>query len=252
MFADVTSANIVGYQNNDWLGGDFYMMGMQFEKVDGTPVKLSEINFGDMTGPYYDDQGDFVRTAPQIQISMADSEGFHPTFYFLADGAPDFTNPGWTDGLGNPIDDSIVVDAGIGFWFRDGAGSSGFNPAGQVMPDSPFVKPLDTHFRQLVCPFPKAVTLADIDFGEIAKTAPFYDDNGDFVNTATQIQVPLDKSAGTHPTYYFLADGDEDFTNPGWTDGLGNPIDESTIVLPAGRGCWFKANANINVTFTLK
>lgn len=229
------------------------MMGMQFETTAGQPIKLSDINFGGMTGPKYDDGDAFLATAPQIQISNLNSEGFSGIYYFLADGAPNFIDPGWTDNGGNPIDaDKVVIDPSVGFWFRDPGATSDYNPAGQIVPDSPFVKPVGQgEYRQLVCPFPVAVSLADIDFGDIAKTAPEYGDGSSFLNMATQIQIPNDKGDGWVGIYYFLSDGAEDFTNPGWTDNGGNPVDETKIILPAGRGCWFKANADLNVTFTL-
>ena len=234
MFADVTSANIVGYQNNDWLGTTFYMMGMQFEKTDGKPVKLSEINFGNMVGPKYDDDFSFTKTAPQIQISMANSETFHPTYYFLADGAPDFTNPGWTDAVGNPISDDIVVDAGIGFWFRDPVSDKPtFKPAGQVMPDSPWSKTFSkVDYFMLVNPFPMDTALSDISFSDLEKSAPYYSDDDAWLNTATQLQVPFANREG-FTAYYFLADGNETYDGPGWVDQGGNNVDITKIVIPA-------------------
>ena len=246
--SDIESENIVGYQTQSWMNkGTYYMMGMQFETTAGASIKLNDIDFGGMTGPYFDDDGAFVATAPQVQLAFANSEGT-TSYYYLADGNETMDGPGWTDNGGNPANPDVSV--ALGFWYRNTTSTApSFTTAGQVVPDSPWEKDLDAHFRMLVSPFPTATTLADINFGKIAETAPYYDDDGNFVATATQIQVPFVSSEG-FTTYFYLADGNETMDGPGWTDNGGNPVDASSIIIPAGRGCWFKGNAPLTVTFT--
>lgn len=246
--SDIESENIVGYQTQSWMNkGDYYMMGMQFETTAGTSIKLNDIDFGDMTGPLYDEDNAFRATAPQVQLSFPNREGV-TMYYYLADGNETMDGPGWTDQFGNAVNPD--VSAALGFWYRNTTSTApSFTTAGQVVPDSPWEKDLDANFRMLVSPFPTATSLADIDFGEIAKSAPFYDDNSAFRQTATQIQVPFASREG-FTTYYFLADGNETYDGPGWTDAFGNPVDESTIIIPAGRGCWFKGSTSLTVTFT--
>ena len=92
-----------------------------------------------------------------------------------------------------------------------------------------------------------SVKLNEIDFGDM--TGPLYGDGESFLTTAPQIQLAFPNSEGV-TAYYFLADGNETFDGPGWTDNGGNPIDEASIVIPAGRGAWFKGNKALTLTFT--
>ena len=244
----IESANTVGYTTQAWMNkGTYYMMGMQFETTTGGSVKLNDIDFGDMTGPFYDSGNQFRTTAPQVQLAFADSEGT-TTYFYLADGNATFDGPGWTDNVGNPVNPD--VSAALGFWYRNTTSDTpSFTTAGQVVPDSPFEKTYNASWRMLVNPFPVDTKLSDIDFGEILSTAPVYDSANGFRSTATSIQVPFADSEG-FTTYYFLKDGDENFTDPGWTDNVGNPVDETKIVIPAGRGAWFKGNKALTLTFT--
>ena len=84
----VESKNIVGYTKQNFMNkSTFYMMGAQFDTTSGTALKLSEINFGDMSdAPYFDEDAAFAATAPQVRIAFSNREGFS-TYYYLADGA---------------------------------------------------------------------------------------------------------------------------------------------------------------------
>ena len=241
------SANTVGYITQDFMAkSTYYMMGAQFETAAGTTLKLADLNFGDMdNAPYFDDELNFVNTAPQVRIAFADSEGF-TTYYFLADGAANMIDPGWVDGGGNPANPD--VPAGIGFWFYNPVGNAPtLTTAGGIVVDASVEKTFNNTFRVLVNPYPVAAKLSDIDFGAIASSAPYFDDELAFVNTATQIRVPFVDSEG-FTTYYYLADGAANMIDPGWVDGGGNPVDPT---IPVGRGCWFKpASGSITVTFT--
>ena len=238
------------------MSSNYYMMGAQFENTSGGDLHLEDIDFGDLaaTAPCYDSDSEYMKTAVQVQIANTDREG-SLTYYFLSDGNWDDEKgegtPGWvdTDGIyANP-----TVAAGIGYWFRDAlTGSPKVQTAGQVVPDSPWEKEFDTHYRFLVNPFPVAWDLESVDWGEIEKNAPSYDSDGAFMNTATQIQVPNADREG-FSTYYFLADGNWDDEKgegtPGWvdTDGIyANPT------VPMGRGCWFRpapAGEGLTVNF---
>jgi hypothetical protein len=244
----IESANTVGYNTLNFMAqSTFYMMGSQFETTDGAALKLSDLNFGDMTGaPYFDDELNFVNTAPQVRIAFANQGGF-TTYYFLSDGAANMIDPGWVDGGGNPVDPDVAP--GIGFWFYNNVSATPvLTTAGAVPEDSPIERTFTSaSFRVLVNPFPVAAKLSDIDFGDIATTAPYFDDELNFVNTATQIRIPF-SSQGGFTTYYYLADGAANMIDPGWVDGGGNPVDPE---IPVGRGCWFKpTSGSITVTFT--
>ena len=242
----IESANTVGYTKQDFMAkSTYYMMGSQFETTAGATLKLADLDFGDMTGaPLFDEDLNFVSTAPQVRIAFADSEGF-TTYYYLADGAENMVDPGWVDGGGNPANPD--VPAGIGFWFYNPVSNAPeITAAGAVVGDASVEKSFDSTFRVLVNPFPVATKLSDIDFGAIATGAPLFDEDLAFVNTATQIRIPFTDSEG-FTTYYYLADGAENMVDPGWVDGGGNPIDPT---IPVGRGCWFKPTGSLTVTFS--
>ena len=88
-------------------------------------TKLSEITFVDIEqdATEYGDGESFVKTATQIQIPFADSEGF-TSYYFLADGKvvdeeQGIFAPGWVDADGNEVDpDELVIPPTRGCWFR--------------------------------------------------------------------------------------------------------------------------------------
>lgn len=245
-FAAIESANTVGYHTQDWMNqGDYYMMGGQFETTAGADVKLSEIDFGINLEnvPTADRQGRFRTTAPQVQIAFADREGY--TAYYFAKTTTAL-NGTWVTAGGAASDPTI--GAGIGFWYRDqSATQPSFTFAGQVVPDSPWEKTFDANYRMLVCPFPKAVTLAEIDFEDIAVDAPAADRQGRFKATATQIQVPFADREG-FTTYYFATTT----TKPEgtWVTAGGAVANAAEITIPAGRGCWFKPAKEMTVTFT--
>ena len=244
----IESANTVGYNTQSWMNkGTYYMMGMQFETVTSGAVKLNDIDFGDMTGPLYDSGNAFLLTAPQIQLAFPDREG-NTAYYYLADGNATYDGPGWTDENGN--NQNPDVSAALGFWYRNTTSDApSFTTAGQVVPDSPFEKTFNASWRMLVSPFPVDTKLSDIGFDGIAASAPYYDSANAFHSTATAVQIPFADREG-FMTYYYLADGNATYDGPGWADENGNNVDTTTLVIPAGRGCWFKPATSMTVTFT--
>ena len=245
---DVQSSNVVGFNTQGWMNrGTYYMMGMQFETTAGADVKLNDIDFGDMTGPAYDAGNQFLLTAPQVQLAFPNREGV-TDYYFLSDGNETYDGPGWVDSAGNNANPD--VSAALGFWYRDTTSTKpSFTTAGQVVPDSPFEKTYNASWRMLVSPFPIDTKLSDIDFGDIDSSAPAYDAGNAFLSTATAIQVPFANREG-FTDYYYLSDGNATYDGPGWVDSAGNNVDITNVVIPAGRGCWFKGNKALTVTFT--
>ena len=82
--------------------------------------------------------------------------------------------------------------------------------------------------------------LEDIDFGDLAATAPSYDSYGEYKKTAVQVQIAEADREGAL-TYYFLADGNWDDEKgegtPAWVDEDGfyaNPT------VAAGIGYWYR------------
>ena len=243
----IESQNTVGYTTQDFMAkSTYYMMGSQFEATSGGSLKLSDFDFGPLTGaPYYDDNQAFKLTAPTVQIANADREGF-ATYYYLADGAANMVDPGWVDAGGNAADPTIA--AGLGFWFYNNISDNPvLTSSGQVLGDAAVEKTFDDSYRTLVNPYPTAVKLSEITFENIAAQSPYYDDEQAFKSTAPSIQIPNADREG-FATYYYLKDGAANMIDPGWVDAGGNAADPS---IPVGRGCWFKQSAaSMTVTFT--
>ena len=227
--------------------GVYYMMGGQFETVAGADLKLSEITFGFNLDnvPVVDRNGAFRTTAPQVQIAFADSEGYTAYYYVKTTAAAE--TGVWVTAAGRAADPTI--GAGIGFWYRDqSATAPNFTFAGQVVPDSPWEKTFDSHYRMLVCPFPKEIKLSEIGFEGLVSDAPVVDRNGAFRATATQVQVPFADTEGFTTYYYVKANASDEVGT--WVTSAGRAANAAAITIPAGRGCWFKPAHDMTVTFT--
>ena len=233
------------------MGNTFYMMAGQFETTAGEATKLSAIPFDFYNDPErtpdLDKNGEYKKTAPQLQIANAATEG--SAFYWYAKLTKGSTTTyGWT--AGTKFEDP-TIDAGIGFWFRDPLGETpAFTFSGQVIPDSPWSKTFGVStFYMLANPFPKAYDVCnenDILISGLKDTAPELDKNGDYKKVATQIQVPTDKSEMT-TTYWYVKLTKGSTTTYGWTAGTKFA---TSLVVPAGRACWFKpAVADTTVQF---
>ena len=233
------------------MSNEYYLMAGQFETTAGEATKVSAIPFDfynnpDRT-PDLDQAGNYKKTAPQLQIADAASE-ITATYWYAKLTKSGVTTYGWTNG-GKFLDPTI--DAGIGFWFRDPLGEApNFTFSGQVVPDSPWARTFPTSdYYMLANPFPKAYDVCnenDILISCLKETAPELDQAGNYKKIATQIQVPTDKSEITK-TYWYVKLTKGGSTTYGWTDG-GKFL--NSLVVPAGRACWFKpAAADTTVQF---
>ena len=107
--ADITSANVVGYNTTSLLPNDYTMFGIQFEGLSGDGVK-----FKDLTGNFFG--GPSLSEADNIMIWKTD--GYH-YYYYGVWGDPD--NPDWdnlwySDETGEDASDE-EIPAGTGCWY---------------------------------------------------------------------------------------------------------------------------------------
>ena len=246
----------VGYHTQTWMPADYVMMGCQFEGTGDSHIKLSQLNLGaDFDGPWYGEGPDEYKvTAPQIQLSFEGREGIANYCYFVHDAIPlddsgENFGPGWLDPDGEPVDPDMIL--GLGFWYRDTFNKNRFlQNAGQVNGEPVWEKSFNRDYRMLTPAYPKAVKLSEITFVDIDNEATWYGDGpDDFKKTATQLQVPFANREGIQYYLYYLADGiplDDSGENfgPGWVDADGEPVDLDEIIIPAGRGCWFRPSPN--------
>ena len=258
--ADIVSANVVGYQNKALDAGKFYILGVQFEGMDGT-MDINKLVTG-VTGVDYDEDGAFVATAPQVQVPKAG--GGYDLYYYLNNGyyvdanGNDAEKPGWCDEVGTIAGNAAagalvsgVLTPGVSAWVKTLGTSEEFTQAGQVAGDATAVVTAPANFALRANIFPIAFNLNDsskVTFSGLKGVD--YDEDGAFVATAPQIQVP--KAGGGYDLYYYLnngyyvdADGN-DAEKPGWCDEVGTiagNVAAGALVsgdVPAGQGFWTK------------
>ena len=201
MFADVTSANVVGYATKNSLEKDmFYIFGSQFDGVGGGKKIVDVI--GGVKGVDWDAEDVFLRTASQIQIPKT---GGYNTYYYLNDGWFDDgteegdTKPGWCDFNGVIVED-IEITPGVAFWFKNKTEEdSSWNQSGEVPEVSEFRVQIPVDFQLRNFPFPMSVELNSAHFDNSEMTGVDWDAEDIFLRTAPQIQVP---KVGGYNTYY--------------------------------------------------
>ena len=126
-FAELASANTVGYATKNCPANKFMHAAAQFEDVTSGKLFLDSVMSG-LEGVDYDDAGAFEGTAPHIQVVKAD--GTPDMYYYLNDGWYDNGTTdggfkaGWCDNLGNIADVNIAAQAG--FWVKATTGALTF------------------------------------------------------------------------------------------------------------------------------
>ena len=242
---------IVGYQNYTTVKNEYALKALQFEGM-GQEFNILDIA-GDFEGPLYDEDGEFMNTAPTLMVRDGDGYVY---YYYLADGKWDEDLgdyvPGWADGGGNPLpEEGVTYPSGTAFWILDQfADGKTMTLAGQVVTDPTSEITFGAGFTLCAAPYPKAYAFSDIDFGTI--DGPYYDEDGEFMNTAVTMMV---REGDGYVYYYYLADGryDEDLGDyvPGWADGGGNPLEDySAPVIPVGAPFWVNTQEQDSFTAT--
>ena len=268
-FGDIESSNTVGYMSKDLSKGVFTILGVQFESVEGD-MDINKLITG-LTGVDYDEDGDFTKTAPHIQVPNAG--GGYDLYYYLNDGyyinekGEEDYKPGWCDSLGTIAGNteagalvSGVLTPGVAIWTKSIGLDEPVTQAGQVTNTDELGVECPTVFALRAHMLPIGFNLNDetkVAF-EGLKGAD-YDENGDFTKTAPHIQVP--NAGGGYDLYYYLNDGyyinekGEEAYKPGWCDSLGTiagDTEAGALVsgnILAGQGFWTKG---VSGTFTIK
>ena len=208
-----------------------------------------------MTGPAWDEDGNFTLTAPILQVRNGNG---YDIYYFLADGKFDpeteTYSPGWADAGGNPLSpEGVEIESGTAFWFVDQySDSSTLTVPGAVPEDATISLTFNSGYTLAACPYPKAVSFNDITFNDI--TGPAWDEDGNFTTTAPVLQI---RNGNGYDWYYYLSDGKFDATtetySPGWADAGGNPLpDYSEKLFTTGTAFWVvlpNESASVMATF---
>ena len=255
MFADVTSANTVGYTAKGSIEKDkFYILAGQFEGVAGGK-KVNDV-LGAVTGVDYGDGKTFLTTASQIQIP--NSEGSYDLCWYLNDGyyedeqGQEAYKPGWCNDGGNLVD--VEIPDGVSFWFKNKQDTdSTWTHSGAVPGENAKRIEYPTGFALRSNPFPVAFKLNSdaLDCSEVVGVD--YGNGKDFLTTATQIQVP--NSEGSYDLCWYLNDGyyedeqGQEAYKPGWCNDGGNLVD---LEIPVMQGFWTKGvSGAAAITFKL-
>ena len=248
-FGDIESANTVGFTTMAAGKGKFIMLGAQFDEIGGG-TKVQNLVAG-VKGVPYDENGDFEKTAPQIQIPAG---GGYQTFYYLEDGWYDDGTEeggfkaGWCDGIGNITD--YEVTPGVAIWLKSVGEDAIVNVSGEV----PSVDEVEVEcpeiFSMRANAFPTEIAINSDKMLVTDIAAVPYDEASEFEKTAPQIQIPF---GGGYKTYYYLEDGwfddgtEEGGFKAGWCDGIGNLTDAT---IPVAQGFWLKGvGSAFNVKF---
>ena len=249
MFADVTSANIVGYTTKDAPQNSFVILGAQFESIPGG-ADANDLVKG-VPGVNYDDDGVFKLTAPQIQIPSGIG---YKVRYFLNDGWYDNGTPdgdykaGWCNGDGEIAECELTP--GIAIWIKSVQADAVANVSGAVPDDDNVSVECPEVFALRSNAFPIGWDINSEHVAFVGIAGVNYDDDGNFKQTAPQVQIP---SGIGYKIRYYLNDGWYDNGTPdgdykaGWCNADGEIVEEP---LPVGGGFWTKGSgSSFTMTF---
>ena len=247
--ADVVSSSVVGYTGKDSEKGKFIILGAQFEQVTGG-TKIDGLISG-ISGVDLDDDGAFLLTAPQIQIPVS---GGYITRYYLNDGWYDKGNDDWIQKAGWCDSDGLIATdeytQGVAMWFKSVGEDANVVVAGAV-PDSDQVSvDCPATFALRANAYPIALTLNSEKMAVSGIAGVDLDDDGAFLLTAPQIQIPV---TGGYITRYYLNDGWYDKGNDDWIQKAGWCDSDGLIVsdeIPVAQGFWTKGvGSSFTMTF---
>ena len=262
-FAELASANIVGYSTQDVKAGQWYMVAAQFQGTseNAPKVKLADLITTNLK-PGTIGMGEDVtfNNAPAIQILKADGSGYD--YYYYVDDAGvtgdenDLWNAtGWIDANTFLLTD-VAVDLSKGFWFypyENGAVTC----AGQIATVDTLQKVIQANMWQILAnPYPIALGFDDIVTSGFTPGTIGMGEDVTF-NSAPAIQVL--KADGSGYDYYYYVDdagitGDENdmWNATGWIDANTFLLSKGAKV-PVGQAFWiFSEKSAGEITFNLK
>ena len=234
---------VVGYTTKDTTQGKFYVLGAGFEGVTGS-MDINDLLTG-FEGTDYDEDGNFVNTASQVQIP--DGAGFI-AYYFLNnawDAANNKEVKGWADALGDVA--HIDITPGVAFWAKSVKADSSLTVSGAVPEENSSTVSCPVGFAIRANIFPVSTKLNTKGISSEDIVGVDYDESGNFTQTASQIQVY--DGTGFIP-YYYLNNAWDAANNKevaGWADALGDYA--ADVDINVGEGFWTKG---VSGAFTLK
>ena len=242
--AEVYSSNIVGYQKVALQPG-YNLVGVQFTKVGGEALDLSDAFILDESYAGYDEDYEFSST---LRVWNTDAQTY-VTYGWAGTSGTDVDNDAsldntWTDLEAYAVEDSLPKAQGI--WIRaEKAGTA--LVSGEVMTNS-LVVALEPGFNLVANPYPRAVKVTN--FGKLDAGYAGYDEDYNFKTT-------LRKWSTTAQTY----------VNYGWAGTSGSEIDDDASLdntwtdleayatddeIQPGEGVWIRAEKAGSITFSFE
>ena len=227
---------MVGYTSVTAKKDAWLLTSVQFEGVDGNDAMLSSLVNGEYTAVDFDEDFNFLDTAPVIMVPKA-AGGYAYYYYINFEG-----NTFWFDNDAGGPDEGTPIAAGTGIWFKQTGADCQVTFAGQVVSDSSVpVETAEGTWNLISNPYPMSFAISGVTYTGIA--AVDFDEDFAFLETAPVVMVP--KAAGGYAYYYYINFEDNSF----WFDNDNGGPDEGATV-PVGSGFWFKAATKVTITFT--
>ena len=262
--ADVTSANIVGYQSNTLVAGKYNMISLPFAGVATGTQKLSEALSG---GNWY--PNDDMNLADNILVYDPATADYKYYYYWIDESGATTADNGWyySDGV-TFFDDcewnADGLEAGWSVWYRSrGKNAPNVTFSGAVeSADDVQITIYGGCYNMIANPFPVAFQPnADQPWWEDKRFAKAVDWNhphaNDDMNLADNILV-YDPATADYAYYYYWEDSSHEYD--GWYASNGvdyfetDPLHpENADGLTAGRVFWYRSRdakgSNRKITF---
>ena len=199
-YADVTSANIVGFQNKGLKNINYNLLVPSFQRIDSEEIDIQEIKLEGGVG----DQTEF--------IVALDADGIADDQYYWLNESQGM-EPGWYDNGWNPIE---------GVTFKQGQGFYIYEP-NEVEIKIPFSGQVDMGEQKIPVGLKYSIvgnsSARDLDLQKIKLEGGLGDQ--------TEFIVVLDKDGIADDQYYWL--NESQGMEPGWYDNGWNPIEDVTV-----------------------
>lgn len=233
-FAQVTSANVVGYVKKDLVPGEYMLVGTAFTGSNASTNTLKDILGSQLT------QSANYLTADRVIMWSTNSSSYQ-AYAMYTDGEfyPCNTADEWNNAVA-PVNPNIPV--GTGFWIVPASGATETNSlvfSGDVVSAATNEISIVSGYQMINYPFSSAQEIATLDTSSMTASANYL--------TADRIGV----WTGGSYQYYGL------YTDYNWypcndIDQWNNAVAETDYLLDIGEGFWFIAQQAQTLTETNK
>ena len=249
--ADVTSANIVGYNNRslDLTKDNWKLVSLSFNEVGAKTegvafdkvlnmTGIAPVLFEEATG---EDKGACVLTRDPVT-------GGYTNYIYINDAGENYDETGWADdGEGMLLKGSVKVDCGFGIWLRLGSDVSegDINVSGEVISDQSVKVDFNPGWSILANPYPVAINPNNLT--TLVDPVLFEDATGAEKGACILTRDPV---TGFYTNYIYISDAGENYDETGWSDDSEGMLIESEII-PVGHAFWMRSEKAGSLEFSL-